>query len=364
MSRQNIKPHVSQRKPVFHLINKPNFLAGSGFDGNAGFIDINHPSTLDNTRLPVSNSNLADNDLSHTEDIKDYSPIFSLPNPFTVGLNINNNLPGLNESSLSGVETGSGESEGAAEEKKQSSAAEIYLSGYSNRLSASITSSPRDSQGKDEISKSKKKRTASLKKEELEYNKSLAKKLTANFVDYYLKQDFYHKLNLLKDPYKNLQIKSYLRDNLILNLIFIQKFKEFKFYDKNFHLNLNLLPTSLSEFFDVFKTQNTKEEINNYLNSFSKVLSQDEKKEIKTEFKWFIIKANLINIELDNNDLVFPKDKFYLAYYTFCSDYSFDLFVDEINKINKVYFLILYIIFNTKYKTNYNIINNIYKTYY
>ena len=266
MSRQNIKPHVSQRKPVFHLINKPNFLAGSGFDGNAGFIDINHPSTLDNTRLPVSNSNLADNDLSHTEDIKDYSPIFSLPNPFTVGLNINNNLPGLNESSLSGVETGSGESEGAAEEKKQSSAAEIYLSGYSNRLSASITSSPRDSQGKDEISKSKKKRTASLKKEELEYNKSLAKKLTANFVDYYLKQDFYHKLNLLKDPYKNLQIKSYLRDNLILNLIFIQKFKEFKFYDKNFHLNLNLLPTSLSEFFDVFKTQNTKEEINNYLN--------------------------------------------------------------------------------------------------
>ena len=48
--------------------------------------------------------------------------------------------------------------------------------------------------------------------------------------------------------------------------IFIQKFKEFKFYDKNFHLNLNLLPTSLSEFFDVFKTQNTKEEINNYLN--------------------------------------------------------------------------------------------------
>ena len=96
VSRQNIKPHVSQRKPVFHLINKPNFLAGSGFDGNAGFIDINHPSTLDNTRLPVSNSNLADNDLSHTEDIKDYSPIFSLPNPFTVGLNINNNLPGLN----------------------------------------------------------------------------------------------------------------------------------------------------------------------------------------------------------------------------------------------------------------------------
>ncbi|MCI7292124.1 MAG: UvrD-helicase domain-containing protein [Methanobrevibacter woesei] len=111
------------------------------------------------------------------------------------------------------------------------------------------------------------------------------------------------------------------------NLKFIKEFEGLYFNIKK--INKEYLSNFISSCF-------SKTEINNYLNSFSKVLSQDEKENIKTEFKWFIIKSNLINIELDNNDLVFPKDKFYLAYYTFCSDYSFDLFVDEINKINKV----------------------------
>ena len=83
----------------------------------------------------------------------------------------------------------------------------------------------------------KKKKLPELYLERLEFIKFLKNKLTDKFVDSFQKYDLYHKLNIFLDPYNVLQVKSYLRDNLILNLIFIQKFKEFKYYDNNFYLN-------------------------------------------------------------------------------------------------------------------------------
>ena len=202
--------------------------------------------------------------VQEVEIVKDHSPIFSLPNPFQLTLtpaekgllpsNVSPLAKDLKETNNQSPDLLSG----LGEKKVKASGSEIYLSGYpeGSRLSNVIINDEKLTQ---------KKKKSMLKKEELEFNKLLTKKLTTNFVDFYQKHDFYHKLNLLKDPYKNLQIKSYLRDNFILNLIFIQNFKEFKFFEKNFHLNLNLLPTTLTEFFDVFYVQNVKEQINNYL---------------------------------------------------------------------------------------------------
>ena len=66
-----------------------------------------------------------------------------------------------------------------------------------------------------------------------------------------------------------MQLKSYLRENLILNLIFIQNYKEFKDYDNNFYLNLNLLPTTTGEYYNSLNKQLYNEAIkNNLLNVF------------------------------------------------------------------------------------------------
>ena len=66
-----------------------------------------------------------------------------------------------------------------------------------------------------------------------------------------------------------MQLKSYLRENLILNLIFIQNYKEFKDYDNNFYLNLNLLPTTTGEYYNSLNKQLYNEAIkNNLLNFF------------------------------------------------------------------------------------------------
>lgn len=107
------------------------------------------------------------------------------------------------------------------------------------------------------------------------------------------------------------------------NLKFIKEYEDLYFNIKN--INEKYL-------FDFINSLGYKNEFNNYLNSFSKILSQDEKEEIKNKFKWFIIKSNLINIELDNNDLTFPLEEFYYACYTFCIEYAFNLFVEEKNK--------------------------------
>ena len=52
---------------------------------------------------------------------------------------------------------------------------------------------------------------------------------------------------------------------LILNLIFIQNYKEFKDYDNNFYLNLNLLPTTTTEYFNSLNKQLYNEAIKNNL---------------------------------------------------------------------------------------------------
>lgn len=107
--------------------------------------------------------------------------------------------------------------------------------------------------------------------EKLEIIKSFKNKLNKSFVDSFQKYDLYHKLNIYLNPYNKFQIKAYLRNNLILNLIFIQKFKEFKYYDNDFYLNLNLLPTTFSEYFKSLKIQLYKEAIKNNLYTYALV---------------------------------------------------------------------------------------------
>ena len=41
----------------------------------------------------------------------------------------------------------------------------------------------------------------------------------------------------------------------MLNHIFIQKFKEFKYYNNYFNLNLNLLPTTVPQYLNTLKIQ-------------------------------------------------------------------------------------------------------------
>lgn len=107
--------------------------------------------------------------------------------------------------------------------------------------------------------------------EKLEFIKSFKNKLNKSFVDSFQRYDLYHKLNIYLNHYNKFQIKAYLRNNLILNLIFIQKFKEFKYYNNHFYLNLNLLPTTFSEYFKSLKIQLYKEAIKNNLYTYALV---------------------------------------------------------------------------------------------
>ena len=98
--------------------------------------------------------------------------------------------------------------------------------------------------------------------EKLEFIKSFKNKLNKSFVDSFQRYDLYHKLNIYLNHYNKFQIKAYLRNNLILNLIFIQKFKEFKYYNNHFYLNLNLLPTTYTQYVNSLIIELYKESIN------------------------------------------------------------------------------------------------------
>jgi len=108
-----------------------------------------------------------------------------------------------------------------------------------------------------------------------------------------------------------------------------------KFIEEYENLYWNIENINEKYLFGVIDSLVSKNEFNNYLNSFSKVISQDEKEEIENKFKWLFIKSNLLNIELENNDLTSSLKEFYYTYYTSCSEYSFNLFVEEKNKFHE-----------------------------
>ena len=108
-----------------------------------------------------------------------------------------------------------------------------------------------------------------------------------------------------------------------------------KFIEEYEELYCNIENINEKYLFGVIDSLVSKNEFNNYLNSFSKAISQDEKEEIENKFKWLFIKSNLLNIGLENNDLTASLKEFYYTYYASCSEYSFNLFVEEKNKFHE-----------------------------
>lgn len=107
-----------------------------------------------------------------------------------------------------------------------------------------------------------KKKIRGFSLEQLDFIKQMKFKLTDKFVDSFQKHDLDYKLNILLNPYSRIQLYSLLKNNFLINALFIQNFKNFDQFNNDFHLNLNLLPTTLGDYYNSLKISLLKEEIN------------------------------------------------------------------------------------------------------